>query len=208
MSPRRYEQRLRAESADDTRRRILAAVETRLREAPTEPLALDQVATAARVARSTIYTVFGSRAGLLDAFAEDLWTRSGVAELTAAVQTTDAREHLRGGIDAASRMFAAERDVYRALFSMAQLDPAAVGQAVRRMNDERAGGMAHLVARLRADDVLRDDVSDTEAERVLWMVTSFESFDTLYTGRELPISEVIELLVRVAERSLLRPLPG
>ena len=84
MATRKYEQRLRAESAEETRRRILDAVAQRFREAPTEPLSLDQVARLARVARSTIYLAFGSRAGLLQAFAVDLWERGGLADLTTA----------------------------------------------------------------------------------------------------------------------------
>src|SRR5690242_4104184 len=100
VSARRYEQRLRAETAEATRRRVLDAVASELRSAPTEPVSLDRVARRARVARSTIYLVFGSRAGLFDAFAEDLWARSGLADLTRAVEHPDAREHLRGGIRA------------------------------------------------------------------------------------------------------------
>ena len=63
MSPRKYEQRVRAEAADETRRRILDAVYERLRAAPSEPVALDRVARRAGVARSTVYLIFGSRGG-------------------------------------------------------------------------------------------------------------------------------------------------
>src|SRR6478609_586599 len=112
MANRKYEQRLRAESAEETRRRILDAVDQRLREAPTEPVSLDQVAALARVARSTIYLVFGSRAGMFDAFAEDLRVRTGVGALTEAVAAPDPREHLRGGIAAANKMYATDRDIY------------------------------------------------------------------------------------------------
>ncbi|MFD7012014.1 hypothetical protein [Rhodococcus jostii] len=45
-------------------------------------------------------------------------------------------------------MFAAHRDVFRALFSMAQLDADAVGGAIARIEENRAGGMAHLAQRL------------------------------------------------------------
>jgi ABC-2 type transport system ATP-binding protein len=41
-------------------------------------------------------------------------------------------------------MYAADRDIYRILFSMAQLDPGSVGGAVDKMERERAGGMTHL----------------------------------------------------------------
>ena len=63
MAQRKYEQRLRAEQAEETRRRILDAVYERLRQAPAEPIALDEVARRAQVARSTIYLVFGRAPG-------------------------------------------------------------------------------------------------------------------------------------------------
>jgi AcrR family transcriptional regulator len=204
MTTRRYEQRLRAETAEQTRRRILAAVERCLRETPTEPVSLEKVARVAKVARSTIYQVFGSRAGLFDAFAEDLWVRTGLPELTRAVAHPDAREHLRGGFAAASRMFAADRDLYRVLFSMAQLDPESVGGAVSDVERERAGGLTHLARRLAEDGVLRDDVSVEAAIEVLWVLASFESFDLLFTGRGLAVERAVELLVTTAERTLLR----
>lgn len=204
MATRKYQQRLRAEAAEDTRRRILDAVYQRLRDAPTEPLSLDQVARLARVARSTIYLVFDSRAGLLDAFADDLWARSGLPDLTDAVAHPDAREHLRGGIAAASRMYAAERDVYRVLYSTAQLDPASVGGAVDKMHRERAGGMAHLARRLADQDVLRPDTTVENAAHILWVITSFDSFDSLYTTRQLSLEQTIDLLVLTAERALYR----
>jgi AcrR family transcriptional regulator len=204
MTTRRYEQRLRAETAEQTRRRILAAVEQCLREHPTEPVSLEQVAQVAKVARSTIYQVFGSRAGLFDAFAEDLWDRTGLPELARAVAHPDAREHLRGGFTAALSMFAADRDLYRVLFSMAQLDPDSVGGAVSDVERERAGGLAHLARRLEEDGVLRDDVTVEEAEDVLWVLASFESFDLLYTSRGLSLERTVERLVTIADRALCR----
>jgi AcrR family transcriptional regulator len=204
MAKRKYEQRLRAQSADETRQRILDAVYQRLREAPTEPVSLEEVAALARVARSTIYLVFGSRAGLFDAFVEDLWDRTGLGALTDAVAAPDARQHLRGGIAAASRMYAADRDIYRVLHSMAQLDPDSVGGAVRKMEQERKGGMAHLARRLGAAGLLRPDVSVADAANVLWMLCSFESFDLLHTGRRLSVNATTDLLVTTAERALLR----
>jgi AcrR family transcriptional regulator len=204
VAPRKYEQRLRAERAEHTRRRILDAVDQLLRESPGQPVSLDRVAQLARVARSTVYLVFGSRAGLFDAFTEDLWARTGLGALTEAVANPDARQHLRGGIAAASRMYAADRDIYRALHSMAQLDSDAVGGAVQKMELERTGGMEYLARRLAEDGQLRDDLTVEQAIDVLWVLCSFESFDLLYTGRSLALDVVIDLLVTTAERALCR----
>jgi AcrR family transcriptional regulator len=204
MAPRKYEQRLRAEAAEETRRRILDAVYERLRAEPTQPLSLDRVAQAARVARSTIYVIFGSRAGLFDAVATDLLYRGGFDQVVTAVADPDAREHLRGGIRGGVETYAAYRDVQRVLHSTAALDPQALAGAVQRADARRAGGMAYLAQRLAEQDLLRPDVSVDDAAHLLWLVTSFDAFDVLYSGRGLPVDEVARLLVATAERAVCR----
>jgi AcrR family transcriptional regulator len=204
VAPRKYEQRLRAESSEATRQRILDALEERLREAPTQPVGLDEIARRAAVARTTVYLIFGSRAGLFDALATELWQRAGLAELTEAVAHPDAREHLRGGMRAGVEIYAALRDVAVALFSMSALDPNSVGGAIVRLEERRWGGMEHLARRLAEQHLLRDDVTVEEAADVLWMLASFGSFDALYTGRGLPTAEVARVLAATAERTLCR----
>jgi AcrR family transcriptional regulator len=202
MVRRPYEQRARAEEAARTRMRIIEAVFARLREAPAEPIAIDRIARMAGVARSTVYAIFGSRAGLFDAVGRELAERSGYASLVDAKYQQDARDHLRAGFRAGIQMFAANRDIYRALRSMAQLDEQAVGGVVRRMNEERANGMKRVAGRLKEQGVLRKDLSVKDAEHVLWMLTSFESFDSLYAGRDLSIDRTVELIIDTAERAL------
>ena len=204
MAKRRYEQRLRAETAEETRRRILDAVYERLREAPSQPVSVDRIARMAGVARSTVYLVFGSRAGLFDALGDDLLRRDAYGRLLEAVAHPDARESLRRGMRAGCEMFAGARDVARALYSMAQLDEDAVGGAVRRFEEERTRGMARLARRLDEQDALLPGVTAGEAADLLWVLTSFESFDLLYTGRGLSVDEVARALVTAAERSLCR----
>jgi AcrR family transcriptional regulator len=202
VATRKYEQRLRADTAEQTRRRVLDAVGKRLRESPTERLSVDRIAQEAGVARSTIYVVFGSRAGLLDAFAEDLWARTGLADLTAAVAEPDARKHLRGGILAACRMLAKDLEVYRVLHAMGRLDPDSVGGAVDKMDKERRGGMRYLARRLKEDGVLRDDVTQAQAADLLWMLSSFEAFDRLHTDRGMSVERAADVLATTAERTL------
>ena len=163
------------------------------------------MASLARVARSTIYLIFGSRAGLFDAFTEDLADRTGLAGLTEAVANPDARRHLREGVAAAYRMYAEDVVVYRVLFSMNHLDPASLGGAVERMEKSRAGGMAYLAERLAEGSVLRDEVTVEQAGDVLWVLCSFETFDALCTSRGKSLDETIELVVSTAEHALCRP---
>jgi hypothetical protein len=101
-------------------------------------------------------------------------------------------------------MMAADRDTFRALHSMAQLDADAVGGAVQRGEERRAAGMRRLAARLRKQDALRPGVSAADAAKLLWVLTSFEAFDLLYTGRGLGVDEIVQILTDTAENSLLR----
>jgi AcrR family transcriptional regulator len=204
MATRRYEQRQRAEAAEQTRRRIVAAVIERLRKAPAEPVSIDQIAEMADVARSTVYAIFGSRAGLFDAVAADVLEREGYERLLEAKHEPDAREHMRAGFRSGTDMLAADRDIVRALFSMAQLDERAVADAVRKREASRAAGMTRLARRLEEQGLLQPDVSVEDAEHILWVLTSFESFDLLYTGRRLSSEEAADLLIDTAERALLR----
>jgi AcrR family transcriptional regulator len=205
VATRRYEQRARAQAAEETRRRILDAMYDRLREAPSQAVSVDRVAKEAGVARSTVYLVFGSRAGLFDAVGRDVMERAGYAGLLKAVRQDDAREHMRGGLSEGARMYAAETEVIRALFGMARLDPDAVGGAIAGIEAERSRGMARLARRLEEQGLLRADVPVEDAAHILWVVASFESFDALFTGRGLSLEETTRLLVATAERALLRP---
>jgi AcrR family transcriptional regulator len=188
---RRYQQRARAEEAARTRMRIIEAVFERLRRG--QPVAVDQIARDADVARSTVYAIFGSRAGLFDAVGRELAERSGYARLVAAKYRPDVRDQVRAGIKAACEMFAANRDTYRALRSVAKL---------KEMDDERANAMRRIAGTLKEQGVLREGLSVKDAEHILWMLSSFESFDELYTNRGLSTSRTIRLLTTTVENAL------
>jgi AcrR family transcriptional regulator len=203
MATRRYEQRLRAQRAEETRRRVLDAVYDELRQAPAQPVSVERIAHTADVARSTVYSIFGSRAGLFDAFAEDLLERGGFHRVLEAIADPDPRVHLRGGIAGGVHTFAAHRDVFRALVSMAALDPDAVAGAMQRSEERRARGMMRLARRLARNGLLREGLGAKRAADRLWVVTSFDAFDLLYHGRGLSANEVASVLVELAERAVL-----
>jgi AcrR family transcriptional regulator len=203
MATRRYEKRLRAQTAEETRRRILDAVYDQLREAPAQPVSVDRVALAAGVARSTVYVIFGSRARLFDAVGADLLERGGFHRVLDAVADPDPRVTVRDGIAGGVHTFAAHRDVFRALVSMTALDPDAVGGAMERSEQERAEGMLSLSRRLARHGALREGLTAKKAADQLWVLTSFDAFDLLYTGRGLPAKEVASVLVDTAERTVL-----
>jgi AcrR family transcriptional regulator len=205
MNKRRYQQRLRAESAQENRQRILDALYDRLREAPSEPLSVDEIARRARVSRSTVYLVFGSRSGLFDALTESLIQGAGYDRIVEAVRNPDARETLRGGLEGGVHLYAAHHDVFRVLTSMATLDPDGVGRALARSEERRAGGMASLAKRLHAQKLLRPGLTPGRAAHVIWIFASFDAYDLLATGRGLRPQEIVDILVSAAENALLAP---
>lgn len=204
MPPRHYRQSLRAESAAATRTRILDAAIARIRSEPSRPASIDEIANLAAVARSTIYTVFGSRPALFDAVALELHERGGYARLLEAVRQPDPRKSLRGGITAGVDVFASDPDVFRALHSMEKLDPNAAGGAIARIETQRAQGMSWLAGELKKAGELRKGVTAERAAHVLWIAASFDAFDLLHSGRGLEAPEIAEILVDGAERAICR----
>jgi AcrR family transcriptional regulator len=199
---RAYEQKARAESAAETRQHILDGVYGCLREEPSTPPSVGEIARRADVARSTVYLAFGSRAGLFDAFAQDLWQRSGLPDLQKAVNVPDAREGILAGIRAGVDIYAADRDVFNALFAMTKLDPDAVGGAVLRIEEQRSKGMTWASRRLARQKQLKPGVSASKAAHVLWLVASFEAFDLLYSGRGLSARETGRILADSFENAV------
>lgn len=202
VTKRKYTQQARAMAADETRRRILEAMRDRLRAAPSEALSIERVAQEAGVARSTVYLVFGSKAGLFEALGQDLLERTGFQRIVEAVALPDARDAVRESLRAAASVYATERDVSRTIYSMWSLEPDAVRRAFEVVERGRAEGQAWLARRLAEEGHLHPDVTVEEAADILWVITSFETFDQLYTGRSLSEEDTAARLVMMAERSL------
>jgi len=205
VTTRRYEQRLRASAAEETRLRILDATRERIRAAPSEPVSVERVAQDAGVARSTIYLIFGSRAGLFEALGHFLLERAGFERIVTAFALPDAREALRASLRAGVEVYADERDVARALSSMAQLNPEAIGGAFDVIDHGRKEGMLDIATRLRDQGQLRPGLSPEEAADYLWVITGFDTFDQLFTVRGLDRATVADRLTNLAERTICVP---
>jgi AcrR family transcriptional regulator len=203
MDKRRYVQRVRASATEATRHRILEVARSSLERGPVGALRVDEVARQAGVARSTVYVLFGSRAGLFDALARHLRDEAGFDELIDAFRQPDALQAMRDAQRAAVRMYAKLPDLARALFTLSAIDPDAVA-AVKAIEDGRRPGQASIAERLAAQGYLRPGVGVREATDILTVITSFQAFDELYGAGGLPADLVADRLVAMAERSICR----
>lgn len=200
---RSYQQTARAESAAETRRRIIEVTRDLLSRAPLENVSLPQIAERAQVARSTVYTTFGSREGLMVAVAEDLLERGGFARIGQALAGPDVVKAFEISIGVAMELYSQEDAVGQALLSLAAVDRDA-SSAAARLNRGRQQGMRRLAERMREQGVLRDDVTVEEASDVLWIITSFETFAQLYRGRSLTPQQIGDRLLAITRRTLYR----
>ena len=204
MSPRSYTQHVRAETAAQTRARILDAAYGRLRQAPGEKVTVEGVARDAGVSRATVYLVFGDRSGLFDAIGTDLLDRSGFADVMRAVDEPDPLHAVEGFCYATTQLYSRNQDILRSLFAMAQLDPTALGGAIARMEEGRSRGMQLLAQRLADEGLLRADADAGRAADLLWLLSGFASFDLLATVRGLSPADIAGLYLDTITRTVLR----
>jgi AcrR family transcriptional regulator len=203
-TPKRgYQQKARAESAADTRRRIIDVTRELLAREKLENVSLPEIASKAEVARSTVYTIFGSREGLMVAVAEDLLERGGFVRIGQALRGPDVVRAFEISIDVAMELYSQEEAVSQALLSLSAVDRDA-SSAAARLNFGRANGMRRLAERMQEQGVLREDVTVEEAADILWIITSFETYAQLRRGRGLTPRQVGERLLGITRRSLYR----
>jgi AcrR family transcriptional regulator len=202
-APRPYRQALRAEAAVATRQRILAVARDWLNQTPLENVGLEEIAARAKVARSTIYTAFGSRGGLMVAVAEDLLRRGGFDQLGRAFRNPDPRLALESSLREGARLYAEQHAAARAIKTLAAIDPD-VAQGAARFEFGRKEGMRDLARRLREKGFLREGVSEAEAADVLWVATSLETFVQLFVERGLSQEQTAERLIAIATRTICR----
>ena len=162
---------------------------------------LEEVARVADVTRATVYYQFGSKAGLLEAVIGDIQRRAGQPAVADAVGVTDPIEALRQAFVVGCRFWAAEHPLIRRLTGLAAVDEE-ISRVIANVEQMRVPLLAGLVERLEAAGHLAPDVPAPRALDVLWMLSSFEAFDQLLTGRGLTVQEIAEILTDLAVRGL------
>src|SRR5689334_12133592 len=197
MSPRSYRLGKRVESVEQTRARIVAATREILARDGYPRLPIDEVANRADVARATVYYQFGSKHGLIEAVVDDIRQRSGQPRVDDVADSADPVVALGRSFEAGCRFWAAEHVLVRKLTGLALVDPE-VRRLLARVDKGRLPLLTRLVERLADTGHLAAGCTQRRAVDVLWMLSSFEAFDQLFTGRRLPVREVANALTDTA----------
>jgi AcrR family transcriptional regulator len=197
MSSRVYRSARGRPGAAETRERILQAVRDLLAEGRFHEATVEEIATRAGVARSTLHLHFGSRMGLVDAMCEILGGTAERAEIRSSLNLTDPADALRSVLSSAVRFWAAEEDLHRALYGLAEIDPAARA-FVDRQTSGRRSDLQRLSKRLHDVGRLRRGLQEDDALALLLVATSFATFDELRRNAKLRPGAVEQAVARVA----------
>jgi AcrR family transcriptional regulator len=200
-SPRPYRQKKRAETALETRRKVVAAARELLLKDDLGGTSLDAIATRAGVGRSTIYQQFESKRGLLQAVELDVSERAGVENLLQVLSQADALASLRAAFEIGCGVWQLERDLFRKLFGLANVD-AELSDVMRSKDQKRLELVRILVDKLGEQRCLRAGLSRARACQVLWLLTSFQSFDACCQVADSP-EAAARLLLQLCEDALL-----
>jgi AcrR family transcriptional regulator len=200
MSPRAYRLGRRQEAAEETRARIIAAARELLSASGgVSAFTIDTVARQAGVARMTVYHQFGSKQGLCEALFDSLAASGGMRQLPHAFQQPDPLDALAEFITIFGRFWASERLVHRRLHGLAAIDPE-FEPVLRARQSRRREGLRVLVGRLLKRRGRPSAKAIERAVDVLYMLTSFEAFDTLASDARSPeeVTPVVQRLARAA----------
>jgi hypothetical protein len=128
----------------------------------------------------------------------------GQQQVVAAVELADPLQALRPTFKLGCRFWASEHSLVRRLSGLAAVDPE-IRQALSQAEQQRLPLLTRLVERLADAGYLAAGCSTSRAVDLLWLLSSFEAFDQLFTGRQLPAEKVASMLFDLAAGSLTQP---
>lgn len=206
MSPRPYRMARRRESTDENRSRIISAARALLAaQDGSIRFSLEEVARRAGVARMTVYYQFGSLKGLLEALCDSLAIAGGIDHLADAFRQSDPLEALDRFIAVFTGFWESDRRVLRGLGALAALNPEFAAVLEERSRWRRKG-LRVLLGRLARQGGHPDPKELDDGLDVMYMLTSFSTYDTL-AGPKRSRQQVTALLQRVVRQVLASPSP-
>jgi AcrR family transcriptional regulator len=201
MTPRPYRMERRRESTGENRQRIIdAARELLASQKPSARFSVEEVARRAGVARMTVYHQFGSLSGLLEGLCDSLAIAGGMNHLADAFREPDALKAFDRFIAVFIGFWESDRLVIRGLGALAVLDPEFAAVLEERYGWRRKGARV-LLERLAKQTGRPKPREMDEAADLLYMLSSFSTYDTLATSKRSP-GQVTKLVQRLAREAL------
>jgi AcrR family transcriptional regulator len=204
----------RQELSDRKRAKILTTARVQLESDGLRNFSLESIARQSGVTRQTVYNLFGTKAGLLEALFDQLALAGGMERMRSVMQQTNPESALTSFVDVFCGFWGKDRLLIRRIHGIAAIDPE-FGAAVEARNRRRQGAAARIVSLLDRDKGGRSAQEQTQRAVTLWVMTSFEFFDALADGcgstgeaANLVRALVKNALVEASEHSARQPRKG
>jgi AcrR family transcriptional regulator len=187
----------RLESSDRKRAKILGTARRQLESGGFLNLTLDSLARESGVTRQTIYNLFGTKAGVLEALFDQLALRGGLHRMPEVMQQTT-ESLLPAFVKIFTDFWSRDRLFIRRIHGIAAIDPE-LGVAVEARNRRRQTAAARIVDRLDKRSGARETADRMKKTAMLWALTSFEFFDVLAEG-SATLEDAADQVLMLAKR--------
>ncbi len=186
----------------ETRERILASAWDLLMESGAAAVRMSDIARRTGISRQAVYLHFRSRAELLIATTRYIDQVKDVdARLAASRAAEQGQERLDAYVEAWGNYIPEIHGVARALIDLQSTDDAARAAWTDRMDAVRHG-CAAVVAALKRDGCLINDLSEKEATDLLWALLSVENWELLRLRCGWSQPRYVEIIQRAAQQTL------
>ena len=210
VKPRkRYQSVLRAEQAQQTRLRILAAAEKQFAQWGYGGATMDGIASTAGVAPDTVYATFGNKRGVLSAL---MGFRLGGDDQDVSMLDREEPQAVRVERDQRRQVERFARDITAVIERARPIDDIMRGAAAvdpdvavlrADMQEQRFTNLRTFAGWLVANGPLADGVSEDEAAAIIWTLTSPEVHRLLRVERGWTAVRYASWLETSLERMLL-----
>jgi AcrR family transcriptional regulator len=186
LTPRPYLSRARAAASEAKRQAVIEAAAAFMRVNPMTAFSLESVAAAAGVTRLTVYKLFGSRGGLLEAVFDYLARNGRLESIADAVTDPDPRKGFLRLAEVFCDFWSGDAAVGRLHEAMAT-DPE-LAQALSERNERRRRAVKALLERMQVPATAgqRRDAAD-----LIFALTSYPMFRLLSGGRSAAETRVL-----------------
>lgn len=188
-----------------TRQALLEAARELIERHGVAELTLAGVAEAAGVTRQSVYLHFGSRAGLITAFADHVWQRAGLPSPRELVENaSDARAALHALVQlrAKSSQFT---EKYQVSADAVGLHDSEFQEAWRTRQEQRLAVFRLVARRIQQEGLLRAGITVETAAELMWTMISSSSWRWLVVVRGWSARKYCQHIEQSVARAVMQP---
>jgi AcrR family transcriptional regulator len=185
--------------SDSKRARILAATRAQLESNGFLTLTLEVLARESGVTRQTIYNLYGTKAGVVEALFDQIALDGGMDQMREVIRGTSPETILDAFVTVFTTFWNRHRLLIRRIHGIAAID-LEFGAVVEARNRRRQFAASRVIDRLNASHKFSPELKADHAA-TLYALTSFEFFDALVEATGSPAT-ASSLVLAAVHRTL------